>query len=233
MAIKSNEWWLYKSEEKENIYKLHIGEKIHLEEAGITIPSFRYLYSNINDLNIYTNINYPEYCIVYSKSFPILDIWKYIIKNESVPGTCYSKCLKFPKDLNIYHTKRIVSNPYSSAEILYSDNTFIIKWSENYESIFDIQSETFIKHNLPIRALTELEKESIKIYDDYQILYNTSKKSEFIDVFYQNIFKYRLHHNTYKRDITCIIIETYNNHIIINDNHGSLGIYNINWKFSA
>lgn len=215
-------FWLDNSEK--DCISLHIGDKIKLEEYGITIPSYRYSYKNIKDLYIFTH---DKYAIIYTKhcnnhDIPICDIWKYIIKQQTVPGIIYTKYLKFPKDQDIYHAERVFSLPYSPEEIIYIDNTFVIRWNSDHECIFDISSETIVKEDYPVRTMT---CSNMLNYGDYQI--NYIDKSEYVDVFYQNKFKYRLNHNTYQNYRTCTILEIYKSYIIINHKHGLLGVYDI------
>ena len=222
MTHSKNEWWIQGSD-------LHIGDTINLEEDGITMTSFRHSYEKINDLKLFTHEDYPEYCLIYSSSFPMLDIWKYNIRHDAVPGTSYTKFIKLPL-MDVYHGERIVSCPYSPETIVYQKDCFIINWSNTNQSTFEISSKSFINETLPIRKTSDYNIEDlITLYSPCNKFYiKYAKEFEFVDVFNeQDEFLFRLKHNTYKSYYCCNIIEFVNDRILINDEHGSFGIYDM------
>lgn len=157
MSREENEWWIKKS-------CLHIGNTINLDEEGITIPSYRYSYSEkIKDLEIFTHPDHPEYCLIYSKSFPIFNIWKYEVKKSAVAGTTYSKFLRFPS-MDVFHVNRILERPYTPDRIDYNNELgqFIIYWSDSQDehSIFEISKDTIVYEKLPIHRKNEYIIES-------------------------------------------------------------------------
>lgn len=218
-----NEWWL-----KDN--NLHIGDTIKLEEEGITIPSYRHSYKNIPDLTL---VNHGEYCVVYSTSFPMLDIWKYVIGHGAVPGTIYSKSLKLPL-LDIYHAGKIGSRPHIPITIECTSDFITIYWSnQGHKSIFEISSETFLEDELPAQRASDyyIEK-GLMIQSPCKTYYaKYAKKYENVYIFNDHDeFLFRLDHNTYKSHYCCNIIEFVNDKIIINDHHSSIGIYDMTGK---
>jgi hypothetical protein len=225
MSHARNEWWLEDSE-------LHIGDTIILEDDGITIPSFRHSYETINDLKLFTH---EEYCIVYSTSYPMLDIWKYKVGNGTVAGTTYTKTLKMPA-MDLYHAERIVSRPYTPVEIEYRNNSFIISWShDHHQSTFDISSECFTNEAFPAKKASDFKIENEIIIHSPCGKYYIKHSKEVREGVYifnsQDDFLFDLKHNTYQSHYCCNIIEFVADKIVINDQHASLGIYDLSGQW--
>jgi hypothetical protein len=220
MSRAKNEWWISQKN------ALHIGNEIIIDDGNMTIPSFRYSYNEIQNLKIFSDPSYPEYCLVYSSSFPILDVWKYTVKNQTIAGTTYKKLISLPSFIDVYHVDRIASRPYSPSHITFQEQ-YIIHWSNNNKSIFDISKESFIDEILPIRNSNDYNIKEMKTlnYLNYSIKY--ADEFEYVDVFNNDLFIFRLNHNIYKSHHCCTIIEVVDDRILINDEHSSFGIYDM------
>jgi len=96
-----------------------------------------------------------------------------------------------------------------------------------------MSSESFINEALPVQkaSVYNIENEiiihspcgkyNIKYAKDFEFVYVFNDRDEFI---------FRLNHNTYKSHYCCNIIEFVKDEIVINDEHSSLGIYDMQGK---
>jgi hypothetical protein len=206
---------------------LHIGETICMG-----VPSYRYSES-LEKIRLFTHLDHPDYCFVYSTELSLFDVWKYKMDNKNtIAGTTGS----FD---GAGHIKHIARRRHCPVNIESFGDNIILQWNGACQSVFYFANENIIDEfeilDGPKRRFSDVSPHMMTLRsscDKYCIVQR--KDSEIFDVFNTetDLFLFGLTHNMYKSSVCCTIVEfayTANGdlRIFINDEHACIGIYDM------